>query len=85
MENIMKKVTYQRNNARVDINEVVLVSTNQVVGHFNALDDLPSNQYKQIEKNIMHLIATNQVKIIQRPAFDPEAEVNEDDFDLKLD
>ena len=81
----MKKVTYQRNNARVDINEVVLVSTNQVVGHFNALDELASNQYYQIEKNIMHLVATNQVKIIQRPAFDPEAEVNEDDFDLKLD
>ena len=85
MENIMKKVTYQRNNARVDINEVVLVSNNQLVGHFNALDELPSNQYNQIEKNFPHLYETNQVKIIQRPAFDPEADVNEDDFDLKLD
>ena len=81
----MKKQEYQRNNARVDINEVVLVSTNQLVGHFNALDELPSNQYMQIEKNIMQLIATKQVKIISHPAFDPEAEVNEDDFDLKLD
>ena len=81
----MKKQEYQRNNARVDINEVVLVSNNQLVGHFNALDELPSNQYYQVEKNYPHLFATNQVKIIQRPAFDPEAEVNEDDFDLKLD
>ena len=83
MENVMRKQTYTKKNERLVITEVFV--GNKLVGHFNALDDLSTNQYRQIEDNILKLIATNQVKMSQRTAYDPEADENEDDFDLKLD
>jgi len=79
----MKRKAYERNNERLKVNEVFL--GNQLVGHFNALDELNAKKYRQIEDNILHLIATNQVTMSQRPAYDPEAEDDEDsEFDIKV-
>jgi len=82
MENTMKRNAYVRKNDRLKVNEVFL--GNKLVGHFNALDELSEKQFRQIEDNIIKLIATNQVTISQRPAYDPEADDDEEEFDIKV-
>jgi hypothetical protein len=82
MENIMRKNTYTRKNDRLYVTEVFI--GNKLVGHFNANDELSEKQFRQIEDNILKLIATNQVTISQRPAYDPEADDDEEEFDIKV-
>ena len=78
----MKRNTYVRNNDRLFVTEVFL--GNKLVGHFNANDELSEKQFRQIEDNILKLITTNQVTISQRPAYDPEADDDEEEFDIKV-
>jgi hypothetical protein len=82
MENVMRKNTYTRKNDRLYVTEVFI--GNKLVGHFNANDELSEKQFRQIEDNILKLIATNQVTISQRPAYDPEADDDEEEFDIKV-
>ena len=78
----MKRNAYVRKNDRLKVNEVFL--GNKLVGNFNALDELSEKQFRQIEDNIIKLIATNQVTISHRPAYDPEADDDEEEFDIKV-
>jgi len=78
----MRKNTYTRKNDRLYVTEVFI--GNKLVGHFNANDELSEKQFRQIEDNILKLIATNQVTISQRPAYDPEADDDEEEFDIKV-
>jgi len=80
----MAKKSYVRNNIRKLITEAFIVKSNKMVGHFNADDDLPSNQYIQIEPNFLELLESGQIEFRQRPAYDKESDENEDDFDLTL-
>ena len=82
MENVMRKNTYTRKNDRLYVTELCI--GNKLVGHFNANDELSEKQFRQIEDNILKLIATNQVTISQRPAYDPEADDDEEEFDIKV-
>ena len=82
MENVMRKNTYTRKNDRLKVTEVFI--GNKLVGHFNANDELSEKQFRQIEDNILKLIATNQVTISQRPAYDPDADDDEEEFDIKV-
>ncbi len=78
----MRKNAYTRKNDRLKVTEVFI--GNKLVGHFNANDELSEKQFRQIEDNIMKLIATNQVTISQRPAYDPDADDDEEEFDIKV-
>ena len=80
----MAKKSYVRNNVRKFITEAFLVKDGKQVGHFNTDDDLPSNQYMQIEPNFLELLESGQIEFRQRLAYDKESDENEDDFDLTL-
>mgnify|MGYP003660916400 FL=1 len=72
-----KRIT-KRNNEQTQVFKLTISSNNATVGFLNILDDLSPEVYGELETNILKLITSGKVTIVQQPI--SNGEVDDDDL-----